>query len=235
LHVFGSPSQYIDLGPAGIQATFAKQQLVIHQWSQERLSFNLDGLERAGDLHHETSIQGLSLPSFAAMQLTLFTDFTVHIPPKGDGSARVHAGSLAQLFASSTAPPGRQKSLNALHFPQSTEQIDPHDPMAVSSDVRAYFRTKSDLHCAKQMSAGDVRWRIVGTTGAFHGFHVDPHGDGTFVLVRVGKKAWVLAIPKDEAALLDVDLWTAKEVDVMRLDYEKWKVEMILLTPGDLL
>jgi hypothetical protein len=130
-----------------------------------------------------------------------------------------------------------QKSLNALFFPQLNEKIDPHDPMAISSDVRAWYRTKSDpeAHCARQMDAGEVRWCIVGTTGAFHSFHVDPNGDGTFILVRVGLKAWVLAIPKDEAALADLELWTVKEVDIMKLDYTKWKVEMIFLTPGDLL
>ena len=107
--------------------------------------------------------------------------------------------------------------------------------MVVASDVRAWFRTKSEAHCARQINPGDVRWRIVGTTGAYHSFHVDPHGDGTFIVVQVGLKAWVLAVPNDEAALANLDLWTKKEVDIMKLDYTRWKVEMVLLTPGDLL
>lgn len=85
------------------------------------------------------------------------------------------------------------------------------------------------------MRSEDVRWHIVGTEGACHFFHVDPHGDGTFILVRVGEKGWILAVPLDEDALLETDLWVYEEPDITKLNFAKWKVEMILLTPGDLL
>ena len=150
-----------------------------------------------------------------------------------DLNYRVRLGSLHDVYQSSIAPENRRKSLNALYFPQHNGQIDCKDP--ISSDSRAWFKTNSDPHCSKQLPTGDMRWHIVGTTGASHFFHVDPRGDGTFVLVRVGLKAWVLAVPIDESVMLSADLWTKLEKDITKRDFTKWKIEIILLRPGDLL
>ena len=70
LRVFPSRSAYTALGPSGAQAALAKQQLVIHKWSQERLNFDRDGLERAGDLNQMTSIQGECVARFMHMPIT---------------------------------------------------------------------------------------------------------------------------------------------------------------------
>ena len=150
-----------------------------------------------------------------------------------DLNDRVRLGDLNDLYRSSIAPDNMRKSLNALYFPERNGHIDAKDP--ISSDSRAWFKTNSELHCLKQLPTGDMRWHIVGTTGASHYFHVDPRGDGTFILVRVGLKAWALAVPIDETVMLSAELWTKLEKDITKRDFTKWKIEIVLLRPGDLL
>jgi hypothetical protein len=46
-------------GVTHLQSAFSKQNFVIHKYSTEALlAFDLEGLERAGDIRHITSIQG---------------------------------------------------------------------------------------------------------------------------------------------------------------------------------
>ncbi|KAH6885165.1 hypothetical protein BKA70DRAFT_1445247 [Coprinopsis sp. MPI-PUGE-AT-0042] len=62
-----------------------------------------------------------------------------------------------------------------------------------------------------------------------------PRGEGTWVHVASGEKLWVVAEPRDPAAIFSTTIWRGKEVELADLDPSVWKVEAILLRAGDML
>ncbi len=80
-----------------------------------------------------------------------------------------------------------------------------------------------------------LRWSLAATQGAFHHWHIDSDGYGTFVKVITGSKWWIVARPKDG---LDVDIfnttsiWLDKEFDLDKTGEKLFDVEAILLQPG---
>jgi len=83
----------------------------------------------------------------------------------------------------------------------------------------------------------DIRWGLCATKGAWHGFHIDSDGFGTFIDVRTGKKWWIVARPwkKGMAGLrdfADVNIFMNESYDPDKPGEELWALEAILLEPG---
>ncbi|KAF8987744.1 hypothetical protein BDQ17DRAFT_1435410 [Cyathus striatus] len=125
----------------------------------------------------------------------------------GDFQECIVTGSLMDLLKSSAAFPGKKKSLNGLSFPA------PHTAVEASS------------------YASDVP----ATEGASHFWHIDSRGDGTMVHVAAGLKLWAVAEPHDPDLLSSTTVWTDPSFGVRYLDPSKWKIEMVVLKPGDTL
>lgn len=146
---------------------------------------------------------------------------------------RVRSGTLRDVFIISQNPPELKKSVNALYLP------DPFAPIVDStwaSDVKAVKVTRYEEGCLRSMPTEDVRFNLVATEGALHFWHVDAHGDCTGIYVQVGEKLWVLAEPLEgEDYLALVELWIALENNIRTLDYTKWRIVVLVLTPRDIL
>jgi hypothetical protein len=77
----------------------------------------------------------------------------------------------------------------------------------------------------------DCRWGLAVTDGAFHLWHIDCDGFGTYIDTQAGSKWWVLAIPKEPFDFLDISFLTEK----FQLDSDNGEVcrlEAVLLPPG---
>jgi hypothetical protein len=80
----------------------------------------------------------------------------------------------------------------------------------------------------------DCRWGLAITDGAFHLWHIDCDGFGTYIDMQAGSKWWVLASPKEPFDFLDISFLT----EAFQLDSDNGEVcrlEAVLLTPGSCL
>lgn len=107
--------------------------------------------------------------------------------------------------------------------------------MPGSTDAHAVSRTFTDKDCIPHLPYNDTQFGLVGTDGSLSYWHVDPRGDVTWVTVLAGAKAWHLAFPKDPKYAASILRWTADEIDVRKLDYEKYDIVTVLLRPGTIL
>jgi len=87
------------------------------------------------------------------------------------------------------------KILNALYIPQPFES---RERTQFASDIHALIATLNGMGWKPGMSLHneDFRWAIASLKGAFHGFHLDSDGLGTFIQALFGSKWWILASPK---------------------------------------
>lgn len=81
---------------------------------------------------------------------------------------------------------------------------------------------------------GQFRWGLAATSGAFHGFHVDSNGLGTYVRAVSGIKWWIIATPKKDSKLEDIST-LLNGFDPMVASTESFSYEAILLQPGSTL
>ncbi|KDR74684.1 hypothetical protein GALMADRAFT_70212, partial [Galerina marginata CBS 339.88] len=92
--------------------------------------------------------------------------------------------------------------------------------------------TEGLSYCKNEDLPSDhLRWALAATEGAFHPWHIDNVGAGTFIGVQQGAKLIFIGIPrtKDSAAL---NLFL-EDFIVDQPGKEKWDIEAILLKPGD--
>lgn len=89
------------------------------------------------------------------------------------------------------------KGLNGLDFPLSDDAFGAEK---FSSDTASWQWSMGFAHCRKDehKPISDIRWGLAATSGAFHEFHVDTAGFGSFVAPDCGIKLWVALTPKDE-------------------------------------
>ncbi|KJA12766.1 hypothetical protein HYPSUDRAFT_152259, partial [Hypholoma sublateritium FD-334 SS-4] len=73
-----------------------------------------------------------------------------------------------------------------------------------------------------------LRWNLAATKDAFHDWHIDSDGYGTFVSVVTGSKWWIVARPRS----LNVDVLNTIPVFLDERIIENLEVEAILLQPG---
>ncbi|RXW12837.1 hypothetical protein EST38_g13015 [Candolleomyces aberdarensis] len=187
--------------------------IVITNYTEERLQFDLQGLSQLADVDHQMDIQDQTVPVL-----------------DGEFQRRVFTGTLRALHQTSTAPRNKRKSLNALYLPNPHALLE-ESPYA--TDGYAVRRIAvQDKHCIRKLPTEDIRWSLAATKGAHHYFHIDSRGDGTFNDVVKGQKLWVLAQPKLKKRQTSTKLWTKENLDVTSLDLSQWDVEAVLLTEG---
>ncbi|KAH6880233.1 hypothetical protein BKA70DRAFT_1447519 [Coprinopsis sp. MPI-PUGE-AT-0042] len=208
-------AEYSAMTDSAVQDILRRQNIVITGCSDRKVKFNLTGLESLGDLDEPVDIQDQSIE----------LDDT-----DPDFQQRVCQGTLRLLYDASVAPPEFQKSLNAIGLPMPEAGIR---KAAYATDVRAFHRTKSDFACLRFLPGHAMLFGLAATVGAHHWWHVDSRGEATMVYVAVGQKLWVLAEPKDAARLWSTRVWSTEELDVRKLNYDKWHIEMVVLNAGD--
>ena len=80
-----------------------------------------------------------------------------------------------------------------------------------------------------------LRWNLAATQGAFHPWHIDSDGYGTFVNVITGSKWWIVARPKNSlnAEIFNTtSIWLDTEFGQDKSGENIFDVEAILLQPG---
>ena len=135
------------------------------------------------------------------------------------------------LLQSSQSESG--KSLNALSFPMIFASAIPH---LFSSEAVAWDYLLGHAWCKGREGypVATLRFGLAATAGAYHKFHIDSDGTGTFVEAVVGKKIWVLAVPKDEKGLdglADINLF-GETYDMESANLHLWDLEAVVLEPG---
>lgn len=147
------------------------------------------------------------------------------------GAGRVRTGSLADLLEASKSLDSR--ILNALDIP---DPFSGYERSSFSSDSHALASVfRQEGWAKKAIPIEDIRWGLAATTGAFHHWHVDSDGFGTFIDLIAGSKWWIVARPIGD---LKHDWSTGtswlknKAFDLDRDGKGMFDVEAILLQPG---
>lgn len=142
-----------------------------------------------------------------------------------DGPERTRIGTVADILKASQS--ADSKILNALSF---------QDPWAgirrssFSSDAHALSTVyNQEGWIRKSASIDHLRWNLAATKDAFHRWHIDSDGYGTFVSVMSGSKWWMVARPKTRQ---NIDLFNTTLPFVSNDGEDKIEVEAILLQPG---
>ncbi len=110
-------------------------------------------------------------------------------------------------------------------------------PTTFASDTHALLRVagSSTIIDGGSFPTGHFRWGIAATSGAFHGFHIDSNGLGTYVRAVSGIKWWIIATPKKGIKLEDISTLLDDRFDPMVASTELFSYEAILLQPGSTL
>lgn len=122
------------------------------------------------------------------------------------------------------------KIVNALDFPMVSA---PHPPTAIASDLAAFLATVDMPLCGRTIPfpVVDCRWGLAATDGAFHLWHTDCNGFGTYIDTQAGYKWWVLARPKQPSDVSDVSFFSEK-FHLDRTNEDLCILEAVLLAPG---
>jgi hypothetical protein len=125
------------------------------------------------------------------------------------------------------------KSLNALSFPMIFASVA---PLPFSSEAIAWQYVQGRAWCKWKESypTSTLRFGLAATAGAYHRFHLDSDGTGTFVEPVVGRKIWVLAVPRAEEGLdglADINLF-GETYDLDDANLHLWDLEAVVLEPG---
>lgn len=142
-------------------------------------------------------------------------------------SPRHKKGTLSNLLQCQL---GSLKVVNALDFPMPSAS---HPPTAIASDLAAFHSTVDLPLCGRTIPfpAIDCRWGLAATDGAFHFWHTDANGFGTYIDTQAGYKWWVIARPKDPSTASNISFF----METFRLvgaNDNTCILEAILLTPG---
>ena len=125
------------------------------------------------------------------------------------------------------------KALNALSFPMMFAPVILHP---FSSEAVAWDYTYGRPWCKSKevYPLSTMRFGLAATAGAYHKFHIDSDGTGTFVEAVVGRKIWVLAVPKGGQgldSLADINLY-GESYDMEGENAHLWDLEAVVLEPG---
>jgi hypothetical protein len=213
-----------------VQRSISSSSVVLTNTPGPLLAFDKKGLQTLDDIDRRIALQGGSSLSPPWFRYDVITLPDLSIPAKRDFNVRILGGTLADLLASSMAPPEHKKALNALDLPNPSAAVE-QAPYA--TDVRAVWRTKGFEGCISFIPNGDVRFGLGATEGAVSFWHFDPQGQGTYVRIAAGMKLWAVAVPKDPGQRSSTRLWTDKKLDIRNLDLTQYRVEMMLLRAGD--
>lgn len=119
------------------------------------------------------------------------------------------------------------KILNGLSFKDPWAGIQ-RSPF--SSDAHALGTVYNQEGWIKRApSTEHLRWNLAATKDAFHPWHIDSDGYGTFVRVTAGSKWWIVARP---TSILGVDVFNLTSAFVDSETPDSLEAEAILLQPG---
>lgn len=141
-------------------------------------------------------------------------------------------GTIGDLIKHAESPTGN--ALNALDFPLPYASMT---PTSYASDTHALHRTAGNptWDQGKQFPAGDFRWGLAATAGAFHAFHIDSNGLATYISPQTGSKWWIIARPNgnlDYSAFEDMGMLLKEAFSVNGNGKGLFSLEAILLQPG---
>ncbi|KAF8174866.1 hypothetical protein BJ912DRAFT_1064510 [Pholiota molesta] len=143
----------------------------------------------------------------------------------------VRTGRVADILDASRSPDS--KILNALEFPDPFAGIERSTFSSDSHALASVYRQEGWVKTA--IPTEHVRWGLAATTGAFHCWHIDSDGFGTFIDPVAGSKWWIVARPRGnlEHDWFQETKWLKN--DAFDLDKDGkglFDVEAILLQPG---
>jgi hypothetical protein len=144
-------------------------------------------------------------------------------------NGRTRAGTTRDLVDAHQSRHG--KILNALDFPLP---YAPHPPASIASSIAAWQYTLGKEGCHQEFPASASMWGLAATSGAYHGFHIDCDGLGTFIQPLTGNKWWIIARPPigDDFGIFACmeDLFTFIDSDGTK--NPGYILEAVFLTPG---
>ena len=142
-----------------------------------------------------------------------------------DGSERTRIGSVADILMASKSKDS--KILNGLCFKDPFAGIQ---RSSFSSEAHALGVVYNQEGWVKKaLSIEHLRWNLAATKDAFHPWHIDSDGYGTFVEVVAGSKWWIVACPKSN---LDIDIFNSTSCFIDDASEDQFEIEAILLLPG---
>jgi len=219
-----------------IQEILRTQHIVIIGRQKSRTKFDANGLRTLTRLNEPVSIQGASL-AFHLAGLSWLTlsckDQSIPLSEDGDGNERLKKGNLRQMLNCSQQADG--KVLNALSFPMPGAATTPE---AFASDLAAWNQTTGEPGCSSKAErpTGDMRWGLCATSGAWHGYHIDSDGSGTYIDVQNenAKKLWITSDHSvaDNDALSQTGIFFDPDFSVDEGTSNLWGLEAIVLVPG---
>jgi hypothetical protein len=167
-------------------------------------------------------------------KLMSFHDYSIEEDPE-DPAYREVEGSFRQVLDEHRKG-DEGKILNVLDIKRDGA-IEDHP---LFTDVEAYRETKNCRLPFGQFPfpVHDHAWWLVATKDACHGWHVDPAGLCTYIEVVVGLKLWAIAVPppgskKDPIAFFGDLTQFFKKWEQDKVNGERWRIEAVLLRPGD--
>ena len=142
-----------------------------------------------------------------------------------DGPERTRVGEVADILKASQS--ADSKILNGLSFQDPWAGIQ---RTSFSSEAHALGAVyKQEGWIKKAPSVEHLRWNLAATKDAFHPWHIDSDGYGTFVSVMSGSKWWIVARPKNR---LNIDIFNTTSCFLSDEIQDKVEAEAILLQPG---
>uniref|UniRef100_A0A8H7Y3T5 JmjC domain-containing protein n=1 Tax=Psilocybe cubensis TaxID=181762 RepID=A0A8H7Y3T5_PSICU len=180
------------------------------------MSFDLDSLSRICDIHKVISVQ----------------DQSVDPSDNTDNTGMMRTSTLATIYANKSKKTG--KILNALDLPEFffCEQT------CFSTDLKAWQYTQGLAFSKDQIPPiSDIRWWLVATADAIHGWHIDCDGLGTIITCEIGMKVIFIALEPSSTSSTpstsSIDRFANDNFDPIRMVKDSWDVQAICLQRGD--
>lgn len=214
------------------------QNILIHGIPHTPVQFDLQSLEQLGRIDREMLVHGepvLHPPHvFSDVPTSTAVDFSIPVPNDSSNIVRGRTGTPQDLLDTLNAT--HPKALNGLDFPLSD---DPFGPQKFSSDGVSWQWTMCYAFCPRDehKPISDIRWGLAATSGAFHEFHVDTAGFGTFIAPDVGTKLWVPLSPKHQLGGRPFDFLGRTQVFYENFNISlpppgDWVYDLVVLQPG---
>jgi hypothetical protein len=152
--------------------------------------------------------------------------------PLGDyADYRIFQGTLGMMVECSKIKDS--KILNALDIPLP---FGSRERTQFASELHALMATlyEAGWKPGMPLHTDHFRWAIAALKGAFHGFHLDSDGQGSFLEALFGSKWWITAEPKPGYGAVDfvkISTFLEGNFDLDGVP-EGWQLEAIVLTPG---
>lgn len=223
--------EFEDMEDKEIQSILLHQHILVIGGKKPKYGFDLDGLETLAPLDKPIIIHGEHLARCFLMSASHpcipWSDLS--IPVEDDYNVRHTSGTLLDMYTTSQLADG--KSLNSLDFPM---QCAEHPPQSFASDVKAWTQTFKNSNKSYQYPTTSTRWGLAATSGAYHKWHIDTDGFGTYVDPKTGNKVWFVARPKDMGSFslfADRNLFYT-DYTMESPNTHLWDIEFVFMEPG---